>query len=320
MRGLAALLLAMLVWPAWGHDLGVARVTLIEQPDYAWLVEVKLPENIEARSPIFPQHCRMEKQSSRTLPAKNRQDLWQFQCTTLLGSEDAIVFPWQREGAFVTTQRLNGRDSAGFFKSSDDRIQVVVGQTGGETRSTGTVARHYTGLGVEHILMGWDHLAFVLALCLIATGWPLLKLVTAFTVGHSLTLALAVLGWVSVPVPPVEACIALSIAFVARAALRPNSALRHGTGLVFAFGLLHGLGFASALSENGIEQGELLPGLLSFNVGVELGQLVFVLLVLSVITLTKNILMPARTRPAIAFGLGTLGLFWTIERVAGFWV
>lgn len=318
MRGLAVLLLAMLAWPAWGHDLGVARVTLVEQPDHAWLVEVKLPQNIEVQSPIFPPHCQIKEQSSRSLPAKNRQDLWQFQCTSVLGSEDTIVFPWQREGAFVTTQRLNGRDSAGFFKSSGDRIVLALGQAGGEARSSGTIASHYTGLGIEHILMGWDHLAFVLALCLITSGWQLLKLVTAFTLGHSLTLALAVLGWVHVPVPPVEACIALSIAFVVREALLPNSMLRHGAGLVFAFGLLHGLGFASALSESGIEPGEILLGLLSFNVGVELGQLVFVLLVVSVIALTKNISMSARTRPTIAFGLGTLGLFWTFERVAAF--
>lgn len=319
MARLLALMLVLLSWPVSAHDLGVARVFLVEQAKGGWAVEAKLPQNVEIESPIFPEHCRQTGQFSHPLPRKNRRDGWSFQCDSTFGDQDAIVFPWQREGVFAAAQWLDGRETGRFFKAAGNVISVPVNELGGQPRSAGEVVSHYTVLGVEHILTGWDHLAFVLTLCLIATRWRLVRLVTAFTVGHSLTLALAVLGWVHVPVPPIEACIALSIAFVAREALRPHSGLRHSVGLVFAFGLLHGLGFASALAESGIEPGETLLGLLTFNVGVELGQLLFVLAVLSTVALAKCMTSAVgRVRTATAFGLGSLGFFWTIERVAAF--
>ena len=148
-------------------------------------------------------------------------------------------------------------------------------------------------------------------------GWNLVKLVTAFTIGHSVTLALAVLGVVHVPVPPVEASIALSIAFVAREAIRREGTLRHGVLLVFAFGLLHGLGFASALAASGIARGELLLGLLTFNVGVEFGQLAFVLAVAGVIWIVRRAPRRDVWRPVSAYALGVMGFFWVTERVIG---
>ncbi|NEV60978.1 HupE/UreJ family protein [Thiorhodococcus minor] len=136
----------------------------------------------------------------------------------------------------------------------------------------------------------------------------------------SVTLALAVLGWVSVPIPPIEASIALSIAFVAREAILPQASRRHGFWLVAAFGLLHGLGFASALAEIGVDPRHLLLSLLVFNVGVELGQLLFIGGVLGAMMAARRILVmdSRRLRSATAFGLGTLGMVWTFERVTGF--
>lgn len=319
MRHLLTLLLLLLAAvPVHAHDLGVARVLLIEQASHAWRVEAKLPDNVETRAPLYPQGCTQTGQVSRDLPRKNRLDRWEFRCTRAPGAETAIVFPWQREGAFVSVRRQDGYESGRFYRAEGERIVVPLAAAGIVQRSMGAVVAHYTVLGVEHILLGWDHLAFVLCLCLIARRWQLVKLVTAFTLGHSLTLALAVLGLVQVPVPPVEACIAVSIAFVAREALRPASRLCHGFGLVFAFGLLHGLGFASALAENGIGRDELLPGLLAFNIGVEVGQLLFITLVLSATSLVRRLADFGWVRPVSAFGLGTLGFFWTIERIAAF--
>ena len=146
-----------------------------------------------------------------------------------------------------------------------------------------------SSLGVEHILLGVDHLLFVLALLLLTTGtWQLVKTVTAFTVAHSITLGLATLGFVHVPSKPVEAVIALSIVFVAAEIIR---ARRGQIGLAaklpwivaFTFGLLHGFGFAGALSEVGLPEGHIPVALLFFNLGVEAGQLVFVAVVLSII-------------------------------------
>jgi hydrogenase/urease accessory protein HupE len=187
------------------------------------------------------------------------------------------------------------------------------------------VAAVYLELGVQHILTGFDHLLFVLALLIVTRGgWPLIKTVTAFTVAHSLTLALATLGVVHVPPPPVEAMIALSIAFVAAEILRGES--RRGLTarapwiVAFAFGLLHGLGFAGALSEVGLPQGRIPLALLCFNLGVEAGQLLFIAAVLATLALARRIAihLPRWADRAVPYAIGSIAMFWVIQRVAAF--
>ena len=312
------LVLVLLSQAVSAHDLGVARITLHEHQPGTYSVTAKLPENFDAATPVFPSGCDVSSRQTRPLPSKNRSDSWQVTCNQPLALSDRLEFPWQREGVTVRAVWLESEESSGFYPASGASILVPVDKLRAFARPGDQVASHYLTLGVEHILFGWDHLAFVLALCLIASGWQLVKLVTAFTLGHSLTLALATVGWAQIPIPPVEVCIALSIAFVAREAMRPAPDLRHGMGLVFAFGLLHGLGFASALSESGIQVGELLLGLLSFNLGVEIGQLLFVLAVVLIGRVWQQTRFTSRITHATAFGLGTLGMFWTFERIAGF--
>jgi hypothetical protein len=198
------------------------------------------------------------------------------------------------------------------------------------------VAKAYFGLGVEHILLGVDHLLFVLALLFLVRSWPrLVATVTAFTVAHSLTLAAATLGWIHVPQKPVEAAIALSIVFVAADILRAraDSLTRRAPWIVaFAFGLLHGLGFAGALRETGVPEHAVPVALLFFNLGVEAGQLVFIAAVFVVFWLMKTWRVRASIRadhhtwhvaaaisaPA-AYAVGALAAFWVFERAAGFW-
>jgi hypothetical protein len=189
------------------------------------------------------------------------------------------------------------------------------------------VAWTYLVLGVEHILGGIDHILFVLALMLIVgRHWGLLiKTITAFTVAHSITLALATLGLVHVPQAPVEAVIALSIMFVASEILhtragRPGLTARAPWVVAFLFGLLHGFGFASALSEIGLPQNSIPLALLLFNVGVEIGQLVFVGIALSIISLVLLVKLPvpAWTRLLPPYAIGTVAVFWLIQRVATF--
>jgi hydrogenase/urease accessory protein HupE len=188
------------------------------------------------------------------------------------------------------------------------------------------VAGLYLKLGVEHILLGIDHLLFVLALIIIARGrWRLLWTITAFTVAHSITLAAATLGFVHVPPPPVEAVIALSIAFVALEIVRgahgrTGIAARSPWIVAFAFGLLHGLGFAGALAEVGLPQDRIPLALLFFNIGVELGQLMFVALVLALAWLARHVLArtPAWIKLVPPYAIGTLAMFWVFERVAAF--
>jgi len=196
------------------------------------------------------------------------------------------------------------------------------------TTDSWEVAGSYLVLGITHILGGIDHLLFVLALLLIVRGGRRIILtITAFTVAHSITLVAATLGWVTVPGPPVEATIALSIVFVAAECVH---SLQGRTGLTartpwvvaFSFGLLHGFGFAGALAEVGLPQKAIPVALLVFNVGVEVGQLMFVACLLGVGSLLTRLPggVPAWTRAVPPYAIGTVAMFWVIERIGAFWL
>lgn len=191
------------------------------------------------------------------------------------------------------------------------------------------VVSTYTVLGIEHILTGFDHLLFVLALVMIVRGRRrLLVTITAFTIAHSITLALATLGVVHVPGPPVEATIALSIVFVAAEILRMRAgheglAARQPWAVAASFGLLHGLGFASALAEVGLPQNAIPLALLFFNIGVEIGQLMFIAAVLTLAAgvrrLMRDRLDPAWMVVPPSYLIGATASFWVFERTAAFW-
>ena len=191
---------------------------------------------------------------------------------------------------------------------------------------TGAVAWSYLVLGVEHILGGVDHLLFVLALLLIVRGGKrILITITAFTAAHSITLVAATLGWVHVPGPPVEAMIALSIVFVAAEIVhglqgRPGLTARAPWVVAFSFGLLHGFGFAGALAEVGLPEKAIPVALLTFNVGVELGQLIFVAVVLAAraIVVRLPVPSPAWMPYALPYAIGSVAMFWVIERIGAF--
>ncbi|SDJ12543.1 HupE / UreJ protein [Actinokineospora alba] len=173
----------------------------------------------------------------------------------------------------------------------------------------------FVGLGLEHILLGIDHVLFLVLLLLGAKNWrSVIRLATAFTVAHSVTLALAVLGWVDVPSEIVEPLIAASIVYIAvENIVRGES--RHRTLVVFAFGLLHGLGFAGALDFTDDFSGGLIVGLLSFNLGIELGQLLIVLLVFPLLLLARRQSWSSRAHLTTAAIVGVIGLFWLVERL-----
>ena len=187
------------------------------------------------------------------------------------------------------------------------------------------VLRTYLGLGVTHILTGYDHLLFVLSLVLlIRRGWSVAKTVTAFTLAHSLTLAATTLGLFVVARRPVEICIALSIVFLAVEIVKddpakPRLTARVPWAVAFAFGLLHGLGFAAALAEIGLPQGEVVPALFAFNVGVEAGQLVIVTAGFAVLWLVTQVAAAraGTVRRVAAYAIGSIAAFWMIQRAVG---
>jgi len=190
------------------------------------------------------------------------------------------------------------------------------------------IVRTYAALGIEHILTGIDHLLFILGLLLVTRGgWRLVKTVTGFTVSHSLTLTAATLGWVNVPQAPVEAVIALSIVFVAAETLhlrRGSEGLtaRHPWFVAFAFGLMHGLGFAGGLSAAGLPPGHIPTALLFFSVGVEAGHLAFVTAVLAVLALVRRVRLPwpGWVEMVPPYAIGTVAMYWVLERTQAFFV
>ncbi len=251
----------------------------------------------------------------------------------------AAVQQWTLRAPTLRGQTLRVRGLEGSMTDALVRIEFADGTTwvqrltGDEPsasiplrQSRGSVAGVYFKLGVEHILFGVDHLLFVLALLIVTGGtMRLIKTVTAFTVAHSITLTAATLGFVHVPQPPVEATIALSIVFVAAEIVHQRGGREgitaHAPWIVaFTFGLLHGFGFAGALSEIGLPQGDVPLALLFFNVGVEVGQLLFIAAVLALIAPMRRVRIPLPRWVELMppYAIGTVAMFWVIQRIAAF--
>ena len=222
----------------------------------------------------------------------------------------------------VRAQMLNGTHSTTLIHPSQPWLEIAAER--GWLSVVGAYLRH----GIDHILLGYDHLLFVFALMLIVRRTQaLLWTITAFTLAHSITLALATLGLVHVPGPPVEASIALSILLLACEIVRLQRGEASLTSrwpwlVAFCFGLLHGLGFASALASIGLPSGDIPLALVAFNVGVELGQLAFIAFVLGLFALARRIRLAVSlqryARPAAPYAIGIMASFWFFERLASF--
>ena len=230
--------------------------------------------------------------------------------------------------ALVRVSRQSGETHS--LLASPEQTEVIIP----EVETFGAVARDYLTLGVKHILGGYDHLLFLVCLVLIAgTGRRILITITGFTIAHSITLALSALGLVRVPIPPVEAAIALSIVFLAVEIVRGDQnslTYRYPIAVASSFGLLHGFGFAAVLGEAGLPQTEIPTALLFFNFGVEAGQILFIAGVILFYQLARlaaqafarrdlsiDALRPLQT--AAAYAVGCVASFWMIQRVATFW-
>lgn len=273
--------------------------------------------------PRFPDHCRSLGEVPAPVPVAApgaAAQLWRIDCgeAGLRGGTIAVEGLDARADVVVRVAWRDGRLTSGVLRFETPELRLPAGPSG----DAGVVLRAYVGLGIEHILLGIDHLLFVLGLVLLAERWgTLVRTVTAFTVAHSLTLALAAFEILTLPQAPVDATIALSLVVLALELLRDPAAeptlTRRAPWLVaFGFGLLHGLGFAGALAAVGLPPDHVPLALLAFNVGVELGQLAFVVAVLPAVALGRRL---AAHRPLIgrlpAYGIGALAVAWTLERL-----
>jgi hydrogenase/urease accessory protein HupE len=218
----------------------------------------------------------------------------------------------------VRVEMLDGRTWTTIARPSQPWVQIAASQT------WLGVAGAYIVQGIRHILFGLDHLLFVLGLMLIVKDrWMLVKTVTAFTVAHSITLAIATLGYAQMPVAPLNAAIALSILFLGPEIVRcwrgeTSFTIQHPWVVAFAFGLIHGFGFASALTSAGLPHKVLPLALLSFNVGVELGQVAFVVLIVLLERSFRQLQIrwPRWVEALPGYAVGSVGAFWTIQRTA----
>ena len=318
---LAAWLLAS-AQPVQAHDLNLARIEIIETaPGAAYEFAIVLHADAEALAmPEWPAGCQAVDLEEAPRGAETRLT-FRLLCDQPLAGDRIFAARWGADGAVISMRRADGARTREIFRGG--ALEFNLGAP--RERAWPEVMREYVALGGAHIWAGWDHLAFVLTLCLLVGGLRLVELVTAFTVGHSISLALAFLGVLTIPIAPVEAVIALSIVFMAREALMRGAGGATGAAgfwrlraVVAGFGLLHGLGFASALSEIGVSRREIAIGLMSFNIGVELGQLAFVAVVVVALQILSRAHMAAPARLAALWGAGLLGGFWTVSRLSGF--
>ncbi len=333
MRTRAVLCWVMVAWlalpcAAAAHDLGVERALLEETAGGRYVLEIQTPAPGELFAPPeLPARCAPDDAQGTSGPDRPALS-YAFTCAPApLTASDVLVLPWQRQGVMLTARWADGSSARQFFPRTGAVIAVPLHALHAGSGSVRDAARRYLGLGIEHILLGVDHLLFVFGLLLLVRGpWMLVKTITAFTLAHSITLALATLGLVTVPLRPVDAAIALSIMFLGAEILRarqgrPGLAASRPWIVAFAFGLLHGLGFAGALTELGLAPGEIPLALFFFNVGVEIGQLMFVAACLALAWGLRRLRVswPRWVAPLPAYAIGTVAAFWFIERTSGFW-
>ena len=309
------------------HTLGVDPAELTEMKDGTYHLVSHVPPIYQPMisAPQLPKRCAPQGNPRGARGAREVRFI--FSCTSPLTADDEIALPWQREGAMMTVNWLGEEPITNFVGKDGGTIKLYLAEFLAGSGSIWAGAKRYTLLGIEHILVGIDHLLFVLALLLVVGGgWKLVKTITAFTVAHSITLGLATLGYINLPAAPVEAAIALSIVFLCVEIVhaqqgRAGITFTYPWIVAFSFGLLHGLGFAGALSEIGLPPSEIPLALLFFNVGVEIGQLIFVFGVLAIVMLlrysvgvTRDSSIRLRSERVTVYVIGVLASYWLIER------
>ena len=324
LRQLALLALGLfLVQAAEAHRFAPSLLKVTEIADQQYAVVWKTPAQGTSSTPLrplWPDSCEITNSSPPQMEGTGRVNSWQMRCDQL--GEDGLVGETlgvdglgpNQASALVMVSLLDGRNYQQVLDAGQTQFVIPAESSAGE------VAGDYSLLGMEHIWGGMDHLLFVFGLLLLVGGGTrLLWTITAFTVGHSITLSLVTLGFFDFPVGLVEFAIALSIFVLAveLTRIRKHDMLwRNPWWLAGGFGLLHGMGFAGALAETGLPQDNLPLALLFFNVGIEVGQIAFILVVLALWYMVRKPLAPWQDRlmPLPVYILGALSAMWCIER------
>ena len=317
----ATLILLMLCVSFWAaphataHEVRPAYLEVIEtaanKHDVVWKQPIRGTQRLRI-DPIFPTAC--ERQDQTTQRLNDTLILrWTMSCSLTEGVITVDGLNRSLADVFVRIKPLNDAEIATVLRPGSSSLDL------GGPAPAATSA--YFRIGVEHIIFGYDHLLFVLGLFLLVRRNQLIPTITAFTVAHSITLALAALAGWSLPSAPVEIVIAMSICLLGLEALyrtngRETLSARFPWSIAFGFGLIHGFGFAGALADIGLPPGAEAWALLLFNLGVEAGQIGFVAVLIAVTVAFSYVQnLPVRaSRIAACYGLGIIGAFWTVER------
>jgi len=293
------------------HELNPARLMLEEVEPYSFDVVWKFPSNVltQPGSIVFPSIC---KETSKSLPEVERKYLITYSslvCESSLQGNDLSVKGLSRmTDALISIRFSDGNKFEGLVSVNEPKLTIP-----GETNLYPT---SYFWLGVDHLLSGIDHLLFVFGLIFLVKGMTILiKTITAFTLAHSVTLGLSVCGVVHLPQATAEALIALTLVYLALEIGSKNKYLSTPWFLAFGFGLLHGFGFAGALSEIGFANDNLLFSLLFFNLGIEAGQLVILPVIGLIIWFFNKIKFERLSYKLSSYAIGGMGTFWLIERM-----
>ncbi len=305
------------------HEMQPAYLELRQTGTDSWQVLWKTPARADLENgmiPLLPKEARVTSAAVRTRAGDTAIEQFSFVCAGGLDGKQISVDGAAAAIADVLVRVVRPGGASQVFRLTPDQRSHVIEPAPGRFQDAET----YLTMGIEHILMGVDHLLFVLGLMLIVRDrWMLLKTITAFTVAHSITLAVATLGWAAANPLPLNAAIALSILFLGPEMVRAQQGgtsltIRHPWLVAGAFGLLHGFGFASGLTALGLPRNEIPMALLLFNCGVEIGQLFFVAIIL-LLEQSFRILEIHWARwvdQLPAFTVGGLGAYWTIQRTA----
>ena len=308
-RGVLSVVLLMSGAEAYAHEMTMADLTMREVAPkefvWSWGIPGKNTPISQDLTPVWPEGCVGD---AKTVRCGERGLAGSLTINGIGKNYSAVILriTWQGEQRSTFTLTKN-QPTARLFGSARDE------------RDVWQVAHTYVVLGIEHILSGIDHLFFVISLLLLV-GFrrQLLATITLFTVAHSLTLAASALGALTLRPPPVEAVIALSIVLVSAEALSQKDTLtRQWPGVVaFVFGLIHGLGFAGALKEIGLPEQHANMALLTFNVGVEAGQLAVIALAWLMVLASRRFTWTTTARQVILYVIGSISVFWTLSRIA----
>ncbi|MBX7492078.1 HupE/UreJ family protein [Qipengyuania sp. 1NDW9] len=320
-RWLLALLVVFLPQPVLADELRPVSITFEQVDEGEWSLGWRQPmagrQSGEPAQPVLPANCRMDGNPRLDVAVLAVSGRVRVLCEGPVAGQE-MGWPFTTPGEAILRVAPQDRPLQVHRLAPEEPNATIMAKP-----SSAQVWRSYFGIGVEHILMGWDHLLFVIALVLLVRRtWPVVKAATAFTVAHSLTLAAVTLGFAGLPQRPVEVMIALSIVFLAVEVARGDrqTLTRRLPWLVaFAFGLLHGFGFAGALREIGLPEGEVPAALVSFNLGVEAGQLLVIAIVLALLAVVRKA-RPAAEAGAVKFAsyaIGITGAYWLVDRVIG---